>query len=231
MMGLVIAVANQKGGVGKTTTTMNLAGAFSASGYRVFVADADGQQSCMSWAATADPEKPLPFRVGAVRKLEKNIGNEIGRLADDYDVVLVDCPPNIDDLTTGRVLAVADATIVPTNASPLDLWSSEGMMALIERTRLHNKAGKFAILVSKANSKTVLHKQMSEVLRESNVLLLRTAVRQREVYPQAAALGRTVFDVRGIRGVKPAKEEINALFDELVELLNSEEEAAEVSHG
>jgi chromosome partitioning protein len=228
-MGLVIALANQKGGVGKTTTTMNLAGAFSAEGYRVYVADADGQQSCVSWAATADPEAPLPFRVGSVRRLEKNIGNEIGRLADDYDIVLVDCPPNIDDLTTGRVLAVADATIVPTNASPLDLWSSEGMIALIERTRIHNTAGKFAILVSKSNSKTVLHRQMSEVLAESNVLLLQSTIRSREVYPQTAALGRTVFDVRGVRGVKPAKEEMKALYEEIVALLSSEEQEEAVN--
>ncbi|SAK60235.1 cobyrinic acid a,c-diamide synthase [Caballeronia hypogeia] len=230
-MGLVIAIANQKGGVGKTTTTMNLAGAFSSAGYKVFVADADGQQSCMSWAATADPSTPLPFRVGAVRKLEKNIGNEIGRLADDYEIVIVDCPPNIDDLTTGRVLAVADATIVPTNASPLDLWSSEGMMALIERTRVHNTQGKFAILVSKSNSKTLLHRQMSDVLKESNVSLLKTNVRHREVYPQAAALGRTVFDVRGVRGVKPAREEINSLYEEIVELLNAEDNAEVMANG
>jgi chromosome partitioning protein len=230
-MGLVIAVANQKGGVGKTTTTMNLAGAFSHEGYKVYVADADGQQSCMSWAATSDPESPLPFRVGGVRRLEKNIGNEIGRLAEDYDIVLVDCPPNIDDLTTGRVLAVADATIVPTSASPLELWSSEGMMALIERTRVHNTAGKFAILVNKSNEKTVLHRQMSEVLTESNVLLLQSTIKHREVYPQSAALGRTVFDVRGVRGAKVAKEEILSLYEEIVALLNDETPAEEVVNG
>jgi chromosome partitioning protein len=84
-MGLVIAVANQKGGVGKTTTTMNLAGVFQSEGYKVYVADADGQQSCMSWCAAAGPETPLPFRVGSIHRLDKMIGPEIAALANDYD--------------------------------------------------------------------------------------------------------------------------------------------------
>lgn len=223
-MGLVIAVANQKGGVGKTTTTMNLAGAFQSEGYKVYVADADGQQSCMSWCAAAGPETPLPFRVGSIHRLDKMIGPEIAALADDYDVVIVDCPPNISDLTTARVLAVADATIIPTDASPIDIWSSEGMMELVERTRVANPAGKFAILFNKANSKTVLHTQMSAILAESNVRVLTATIKQRELYRQSAALGRTVFDVRGVRGTKVARDEINAVYSEVIALVQENEE-------
>lgn len=223
-MGLVIAVANQKGGVGKTTTTMNLAGAFQSEGYKVYVADADGQQSCMSWCAAAGPETPLPFRVGSIHRLDKMIGPEIAALANDYDVVIVDCPPNISDLTTARVLAVADATIIPTDASPIDIWSSEGMMELVERTRVANPAGKFAILLNKANSKTLLHTQMSAILAESNVHVLASTVKQRELYRQSAALGRTVFDVRGVRGTKIARDEVNAVYNELLALVQENEE-------
>lgn len=224
-MGLVIGVANQKGGVGKTTNTMNLAGAFSAEGYRTYVADADGQQSCMAWAATTDPKFPLPFRVGSVGALGKNIGREIANLADDYEIVLVDCPPNVTDLTTGRVLAVTDCTIVPTNSSPLDLWSGQGMVALIEQTLSHNPEGKFAILRNKAKSKTLLHRQLSDLLDESGIRLLKATVGDREVYAQSAALGRTVFDVRGLRSAKVARDEMKALYEEVVAVLNGEEVA------
>jgi len=229
-MGLVIGVANQKGGVGKTTNTMNLAGAFSAEGYRTFVADADGQQSCMAWAATTDPTLPLPFRVGSLGALGKNIGREITSLAEDYEIVLVDCPPNVTDLTTGRVLAVTDCTIVPTNSSPLDLWSGEGMVALIEQTLTHNPEGKFAILRNKAKSKTLLHKQLRGLLDESGIRLLKSTVGDREIYAQSAALGRTVFDVRGLRAAKVAKEEMNAVYEEIVAMLNGEE-VTEVANG
>jgi chromosome partitioning protein len=223
-MGLLIAVANQKGGVGKTTTTMNLAGAFTDAGYRTYVGDADGQQSCMSWAATTDPANPLPFAVGSVGKLGKNIGHAIARLADEHDIVIVDCPPNVEDLTTGRVLAVADCTIVPTNSSPLDLWSGQGMVSLIEQTRTHNTRGKFAILRNRSKNKTLLHRQLSQLLDESGILLLKSTIADREVYAQSAALGRTVFDVRGLRPAKVAKDEMKTVYEEIVDLLNSDDE-------
>lgn len=216
-MGLVFAIANQKGGVGKTTTTMNLAGAYHDQGYRVLVADADSQQSCMSWAATAGEEQPLPFRVVSIGKLGKLIGKEISALANDYDSVVVDCPPNIEDLTTGRVLAVADATLVPTDVSPLEMWSNEGMLQLIEKMR----TGVFAIFLNKSEPRSTLHAQMKAVLAESNIDVLEGTIRCREIYRQTAALGRTVFDAKGIRNVKIAKEKVIALYAEIVDLLQS----------
>lgn len=220
-MGLVIAVANQKGGVGKTTTTMNLAGAFNHSGYKTLVADADDQNSCLRWSAVADEQNPLPFRIVSIATHGKQIGNVISQLAEDSDIVLVDCPPSIKDPATARVLAVADATIIPTDSSPLDIWSSEGMMRLVEQTRTFQPNGKYAILLNRSNVKTMLHAQMRDLLTESSVHLLTSTVKQREVYRLTAALGRTVFDAKGIRGVKPARDEISALFDEMVEFLNS----------
>ncbi|MFP3637950.1 AAA family ATPase [Paraburkholderia sp. SIMBA_054] len=221
-MGMVVAIANQKGGVGKTTIAMNLGAAFARGGYAVYVADADAQQSCMSWAATTDVDSPLPFRVGSINKLGPNIGREIASLAEQFDIVVVDCPPNIEDLTTGRVLAVADATVVPTHTSPLEMWSSEGMIALIDRTRLNNEEAKFAILVNKSAKTSVLYKGLRKLLEESTVLLLESTVNDRQAYPQAAAHGRTVYDVTGVRGKKQAQAEIDAVADEILALISGE---------
>ena len=226
-MGLVFAVANQKGGTGKTTTTINLAGAFHAAGYKLLVADADAQNSCLRWNAVADDGNPLPFKIVSVASHGKQIGSVITQLAEDSEIVLVDCPPSIESPITARVLMVADATIIPTDSSPLDLWSSEGMMRLVEQTRSIQPNGKYAILLNKANPKTQLHKQMKELLSESKVHLLSTTIKNREVYKLAAALGRTVFDVKGLRSdaVKPARNEVAALLDELIAYYNSEDDA------
>lgn len=100
------------------------------------------------------------------------------------------------------------------------------MMELVERTRIANPAGKFAILLNKANSKTLLHTQMSAILAESNVHVFTSTIKQRELYRQTAALGRTVFDVRGIRGAKVAKDEVSALYNEIIALVQEVEEEA-----
>jgi chromosome partitioning protein len=64
---------------------------------------------------------------------------------------------------------------------------------------------------------------MSAILAESNVRVLAATVKQRELYRQAAALGRTVFDVRGVRGTKIAKDEITAVYNEIIALVQEEE--------
>jgi chromosome partitioning protein len=217
-MGLVFAVANQKGGVGKTTTSVNLAGACHEQGYKVLLTDTDDQQSCMSWAASAGEDQPLPFPVISLAGLGKMIGTQITTLADDYDIVIVDCPPNIADLTTGRVLAVADVTLVPTDVSPLEMWSNQGMIKLIEGTQTVNPNGKVAIFLNKFQSRSILGEQMVQLLGESGVTLLETKVPYREVYRQAAALGRTVFDAKGLRNTKAAKKDFTDLFEAVVEL-------------
>ncbi|MCP1120989.1 ParA family partition ATPase (plasmid) [Robbsia andropogonis] len=218
-MGLVIAVANQKGGVGKTTTTMNLAGAFHEQGYKTVVADADAQNSCLRWSAVANEDQPLPFSIVSIAGHGKQIGNAAVKLAEDAEIVLVDCPPSIETPTTARILLVADATIIPTDSSPLDLWSSEGMMQLVERTRALQPEGKYALLLNRSNVKTTLHKEMKELLSESDVRLFKSTIKQRIAYQLSAVLGRTVFDAKGIRSLKEAQEEVRSLFSELLLLL------------
>ncbi|ALK35147.1 ParA family protein [Burkholderia plantarii] len=225
-MGLVFAVANQKGGVGKTTTTMNLAGACVAEGYKVLVADADDQRSCMSWAATAGDE-PLPFDVVSLSDLDKMIGRQIASLAEKYDITIVDCPPNIADLTTGRVLAVADVTLVPTDVSPLEMWSNQGMIKLVEQTQTINPNGKVALFLNKFQPRSMLSEQMVRLLEEGGVTLLSEKVPYREVYRQAAALGRTVFDAKGLRNTKAAKADFKNLFEAVVNLHQGNSEPEE----
>ncbi|CAM2163135.1 chromosome partitioning protein [Burkholderia cepacia] len=216
-MGLVFAVANQKGGVGKSTTSVNLAGACHDQGYKVMVVDTDDQQSCISWAASSG-DQPLPFPIISLAGLGKTIGSQLVAFANDYDIVIVDCPPSISDLTTGRVLAVADVTLVPTDVSPLEMWSNQGMIKLIESTQTVNPNGKVAIFLNKFQPRSMLSEQMVDLLKESGVTLLKQKVPYREVYRQAAAMGRTVFDAKGLRNTKAAKEDFNALFEAVVEL-------------
>jgi chromosome partitioning protein len=103
----IVSLANQKGGVGKTTSLMNLA-AVAAKNARVLVVDVDPQQSTTMGAARAGERLPFDFA-------ENTDPNTLTRLRElPYDVVFVDTPGNLTDTAIlGAVLDVSDFAIVP----------------------------------------------------------------------------------------------------------------------
>lgn len=126
-MSVVITVAQQKGGAGKTTLVANLAAAF-AEGARVAVLDIDPQRSLARWHGLR------AARQGAVEITLSELAGwrlpaEIERLRREHDVLIVDSPPQVE---TDAKIAVraADIVLVPLQPSPPDLWAAEATLAL-----------------------------------------------------------------------------------------------------
>lgn len=91
----IIAVTQQKGGVGKSTIAMHLGAAFHEKGKRVLVVDADGQNTLIHWAsASSDGETGIPFPVVNLSEAGSQIHREIKKFVADYDIIVVDCPPS-----------------------------------------------------------------------------------------------------------------------------------------
>ena len=126
-MSVVITVAQQKGGAGKTMLAANLAAALSA-GRRVAVLDIDPQRSLARWhglrSASSGPAAITLSELSGWR-----LPAEIERLRKSHDFLIVDSPPQLD---TDAKLAIraADLVVVPLQPSPPDLWAAEGTLKL-----------------------------------------------------------------------------------------------------
>ena len=208
----VIALCNQKGGCGKTTIALNLAQAFVVGGYRVALVDLDPQGSALDWAAMSTVGGP-EFAVEELSRVQ--LLERARSLRREYDVVVIDCPPQVSEPSAAAV-RVADLVLIPVQPSPFDVWASDAIVSLV-RARQDVSGGQplAAYVVSRAISKTALQRSLSEALVKADMPVLASGTTQRVAYSTSAASGLTVF--HGKRS--PATAEVLRIRDEVKEVL------------
>lgn len=228
-MAHIIAVANQKGGCGKTTVSMNLAGAMGRVGYKVLVLDADPQASAMKWRMNSE-DSGLPFEIRPYPypTLHKEIRKWAD--ADSFDVILIDCPPGgsrkegkTDNITRSAILA-AHLVIIPVRPSPLDYQASEDIMPLLDEISVSRPDVRIFIVI---NGKPPGRTRMGTEARAAalrmfsieglEIRVFQTELHTRQVYVEAPAAGQVVVDYdTGSKGSL----EIQSLTEEVLECLS-----------
>jgi chromosome partitioning protein len=201
-MGTIVAIANQKGGVGKTTTVINLGASLAAAEKRVLLVDFDPQANCTSGMGLSkqDPgpttytmvsgggnaleavrPTELPFLsilptsialAGAEVELvnlpnrEFALRQALEPARDQFDYLLIDCPPSLGLLTVNALVA-ADEVLVPIQAEYFALEGLSELVRTIDRVREHLNPGLRirGILLTMLDERTNLAKQVSREVR------------------------------------------------------------------
>jgi chromosome partitioning protein len=218
MAAKILAVVNQKGGVGKTTLSMQLAGTLALRNHRVLVVDADPQGTASRWAASAPDEQPFPGAVVSLAAAGSKLHREVVKLAQDYDYILVDCPPAVDSINSRSALLIADLALVPVIPSPPDLWASTGIARLIEEVCTINAELRALLVLNLCQANRLLLKDSTTVLQDFELPLAKQQLGLREVYRQSSVYGTTVHTM-GPKAELAARE-MNMLADEIITILH-----------
>lgn len=203
-MGKIIAIANQKGGVGKTTTSINLSASLAAKGKKVLVIDTDPQGNTTSGlgvdkndldntiyelilgecsirdciiADVISNVSVVPSNVNlaaaeieliGVDKKEYILKNEVDYVKDDYDFIIIDCPPSLNMLTINS-MTTADSVIVPIQC---EYYALEGLSQLIHtinlvKERLNPELDMEGVVFTMYDSRTNLSMQVVENVKQN----------------------------------------------------------------
>lgn len=206
---MIFGVLNQKGGVGKTTISVNLAASLARTGANVLLIDADPQGSSLDWAAARQGD-PLFSVVGFPRP---SIHKEIAQIGKGYDHIVIDGPPRVTDLARSAIMA-SDIVVIPVQPSPYDIWAAEEVVKLIDEARIYKEGLKSVFVVNRKITNTAIGRDVREALAAYPVHVLQAAVTQRVVFAEAAAQGLAVYE---IDSNGPATAEIDAMANELME--------------
>lgn len=204
---MIISLVNQKGGVGKTTTAINLAASLTRKNCKVAFIDTDPQGSAVQWHAIEDNKAfdikhhPRPI-----------FQQDINELSWQYDHVVIDAPPAIGEITQS-ILAVTDMAIIPLSPSPVDIWSCDKTLEMISEEEKQNPTLKSKLLVSRKIPGTKLGREAKEAMEVFDTGIFETELCQRIAYIEAMSAGVSVMQYAPN---SKAAQEVESLSEEIV---------------
>jgi chromosome partitioning protein len=242
----IAAFLNQKGGVGKTTSVVNIGSGLTILGKKVLIVDLDPQGHLTSFLGiepgeinktiydvlrgVAEPHEALVTKALGARlningndsrlaitvmpsnlelaeaglvlsqepERESLLNKAIDKISDDYDYILIDCPPSLGLLSTNALVA-ADKVFIPVQTEYLAFDSLSGLQKAIESVanRFNPDLEIAGLIATRFDGRKNLNRTVVESLRECyGALLLETMIRENIVLAEAPSVGKDIFTYR-----------------------------------
>jgi len=205
----IIALANAKGGVGKTTTSVHLAAWLHEQGHRVLLADCDAQQSSSQWMEEAYPDIETVQYDNADEILES-----LQDHATEFDYVVADGPGSNSEISRA-LLMVADFAIIPCKASMLEVRAlTRATKLLIQARKIRRGEPPATIILNMVRPRYRLAAEMEKAASALRLPIVSTAWTLRQAYADAPGQGTVVWRMGAPARV--AATEVQQIFAELL---------------
>ena len=160
-----IVVLNPKGGSGKTTLAINLAGYFAHIGRHVALMDFDPQQSAMQWLARRPDTLPEILGIAAHKRDHSVTRSFQYRIPNDVEYLIVDSPAAVDGDKLLEYTHGAHAILVPVLPSAIDTRAASGLIAsLLLKAKISRRMGRLGVVVNRAREHTIAYQKLKAFL-------------------------------------------------------------------
>jgi len=218
MASQIITVFNQKGGSGKTTMSVHASVGLAQRGYKVMLVDADAQGTAMRWAKQAPDDSPFPASVSKLADMGNTVHRELKKHRDDYDFIVVDCPPSIESGAASSAMLVSNLALIPVVPAPADMWAAAAAKELALAAKALNEDLVIRTVPNMVQKQTTLAREALEVLAEDEEIPCTAArLASRSAYRECQLEGATVHSLSKAR---EAIQETEELISEVLDLLN-----------
>jgi chromosome partitioning protein len=214
-MAIIITVAALKGGVGKSTVTLNLASCFHKAGHKTLIIDTDPQATCRTWSnKAAEQEIDGPPVVGVEGK---TLRKDLASLSAGFDVVLIDTPPRMA-VETRAAMLVSNLVVLPTIPGAADVWALQETVDVFKDAQSIRDDLKAAIVINRKD-RTTLSKLTLDAVEAMGIARLKTSLGSRVVFGEATLSGTGVVYYAP---ASQAAKEVESVLSELLEMLKGE---------